>query len=94
MDGVGVGDMVVRKELSVERSTLAIEAALKGVGVILESDFLAAEEMGDGLLVEPFGDRYRSPPEDAYFLATRKREPGRKPVDAFVEWLMAEAGKI
>lgn len=89
---VGAGDLVVRQELSVERSTMAIDAAVRGVGVILESVFLAADEIRSGLLVEPFGIDMRSAPEDAYFLATRADATVREPVAAFLDWLAQEAG--
>jgi LysR family glycine cleavage system transcriptional activator len=92
LQDVGAGDLVVRQELSVERSTMAIDAAVRGVGVILESAFLAADEISSGQLVEPFGTAMRSAPEDAYFLAMRDDALPREPVQAFLDWLRVQAG--
>ncbi len=88
----GLSDLTVRRELSVERSTLAIDAALRGVGVILESDFLCADELRDGRLIEPFAGRYRTPVETAYTIVTREQPPGDGPLAAFIDWLGKEIG--
>lgn len=83
----GLADLAVRRELSVERSTMAIDAALRGTGVILESDFLCADEMRDGRLVEPFAADCRTPAEPAYYLATRGA-PGTDPrLALFIGWI-------
>jgi len=80
----------VRREMSVGRSNVAIEAAVQGLGVILESDFLAAGEIADGRLIAPFDDIESPPIEDAYFLVTRHGSPDKRPVAAFVEWIKRE----
>ena len=85
-------DLIVRRELSVERSTLAIDAAVRGVGVILESDFLTADELRDGRLVEPFQGRFRTPLETAYTVVTRGPVTADQPVAAFIAWLGGEIG--
>lgn len=86
----GLEDLVIRREMSVDRSTMAIEAALKGLGVILESDFLAADEIRDGRLVEPFHGDHPAPVEDAYFLVARGQLPESGPVALFIDWLDRE----
>jgi len=83
----GLEDLPVRREMSVGRSTMAIEAAVKGLGVILESDFLTAEEIADGRLVVPFDDAHSAPAEDAYYLATHAGLPPDGPAAAFTAWL-------
>lgn len=88
----GQGGLVVRRELSVERSTLAIDAAARAVGVILESDFLTADDIREGRLVEPFHGHYRAPPEDAYFVVTKSENPDNGPHAAFIAWLIKEIG--
>jgi len=88
----GQSGLVVRRELSVERSTLAIDAAARAVGVILESDFLTAEDIREGRLVEPFHGRFRAPPEDAYFVVTKGESRDSGPHDAFIAWLIKEIG--
>lgn len=88
----GLGDLSAGRELFVERSTLAIDAAVRGVGVILESDLLAADEIRDGKLVEPFGARFRLPPTPAYYVVTSDRVQADGPALAFVDWLARETG--
>jgi len=69
----------MRAIMAVERSSSAIDAAVRGVGVILESDFLAADELAEGKLVVPFVEPDAAPPEDAYFLAVRERRVPSRP---------------
>jgi len=90
MHGLGAGD--IRTMMSVERSLFAIDAAVRGLGIILESDFLAAEEIADGRLVAPFGDSENAKLEEAYFLATRGTAQDRPPVIAFGDWMRRETG--
>lgn len=90
----GLGDLGQGRELFVERSTLAIDAAVRGVGVILESDLLAADEIRDGRLVEPFGARFRLPPAPAYYVVTSDRVQADGPALSFVDWLARETGTV
>src|SRR5471030_3281522 len=48
---VGAEELRPSHELWLDRSTMAIDAAVDGLGVILESEILAEEEMRDGRLV-------------------------------------------
>jgi len=60
-----------------------------GSGVVLESELLAATELGDGRLVAPFGDRAHTVETTSYFLV---RSPGfrtRIQIVAFEKWLRA-----
>jgi LysR family glycine cleavage system transcriptional activator len=86
----GIANSSVRREMSVGRSAVAIDAALQGLGIILESDFLAADEIADGRLIAPFDDIESTPSEDAYFLVTRHGAPGKRPVTSFVDWISRE----
>lgn len=88
----GAGSLVVRQDLTLERSTMAIDAAVRGVGVILESVFLTTDEIRAGHLVEPFGIDMRSAVADEYFLATRADAAPREPVQAFLDWLTQQVG--
>src|SRR3954465_1511967 len=47
-------DVRARHELWFDRSTMAIDAAVEGLGVVLESELLAADELEKGTLVAPF----------------------------------------
>jgi len=86
---VGAGDVKPSNELWLDRSTMAIDAAVDGLGVVLESEILAATELGDGRLVAPFGDRAHTVETTSYFLV---RSPGfrtRTQIAAFEKWLRA-----
>ena len=87
----GLDDLVIRREMSVGHSAMAIEAAVDGLGVILESDFLAAAEIADGRLLRLFDDEPTAA-EDAYFLVTRGAVSEDSPAGCFVDWLLREAG--
>lgn len=85
-----IAGVSIRREMSVGRSTMAIEAALQGLGLILESDFLAADEIADGRLVAPFDDIKSTSTEDAYFLVTRQGAPIKRPAATFMAWIERE----
>ena len=76
-------------ELWLDRSTMAIEAAVDGLGVVLESEILAAEELRDGRLVAPFSDRASSVETTSYYLVKMDGHLSRKAAQAFEEWLRA-----
>jgi len=86
----GVKPSKVRRMMSVERSSFAIDAATRGLGVILESDFLAADELAEGKLVALFDENTVTQAEEAYFLATRKTAGHKPAVEAFMTWLEQE----
>ncbi len=44
------------REMFFDRAFMAIEAAVNGLGIVLEGDFLARTELDSGALVEPFRD--------------------------------------
>jgi len=69
-----------------DRSSLAIEAAVEGAGVILESDLLTAVERKAGTLVAPFrdGPRIRTL---SYYLAYRSGRALKPACRTFIDWL-------
>ena len=84
---VGAGELRPSNELWLDRSTMAIEAAVDGLGVVLESEILAADELRDGRLVAPFGERTYTVETTSYYLV---RSPGSGRVTqiaAFEKWL-------
>lgn len=86
---VGAGEPRPKNELWLDRSTMAIEAAVDGLGVVLESEILAAAELGDGRLVAPFGDTAHTVETTSYYLV---RSPGFRQgsqIAAFEKWLRA-----
>lgn len=84
---VGLNDFKPYKELWLDRSIMAIEAASKGLGVVLESEILAAEELQDGRLVAPFDDAAFSVEETSYYLVKPTGFKSGAQVAVFEAWL-------
>lgn len=89
----GIRQASIRRMMSVERSSVAIDMAVKGLGIILESDFLAADELADGRLVAPFREAESTETEDAYFLAKRENTRNNPAIDAFISWIERETAR-
>jgi LysR family glycine cleavage system transcriptional activator len=75
--------------MQLDPSHLAIAAAIKGMGVILESSVLVANELSVGNLVLPFPNL--SHPGLAYWIFKPSLGEARPAVAAFIEWLKGEA---
>jgi LysR family transcriptional regulator, glycine cleavage system transcriptional activator len=86
---VDAGEVRPNNELWLDRSTMAIEAAVDGLGVVLESEILAAEELSDGRLVAPFGDHAHTVEATSYFLVRSAGSRGGTQIAAFEKWLRA-----
>ena len=86
---VGAGAVRPTHELWLDRSTMAIEAAINGLGVVLESEILAADELRDGRLVAPFGDHAHTVEATSYFLVRSAGSRGGAAIAAFEKWLRA-----
>src|ERR1700738_355404 len=68
----------------------AIQAAVRGEGVVLGRSALVADELAAGHLVRPF--ELRLPAGFPYYLAYPQRSRRRPSVKAFRDWLIAEPG--
>jgi LysR family glycine cleavage system transcriptional activator len=79
-----------RQELWFDRSTMAIDAAAEGLGVVLESEILAAEELAKGTLVAPFRQPKFEVETVSYYLVRSTETKGRSHVGAFETWLRAK----
>lgn len=86
---VGVGELRPGNELWLDRSTMAIDAAVDGLGVVLESEVLAADELRDGRLVAPFGDAAHTVETTSYFLVRSAGFRSGTQITAFEKWLRA-----
>jgi LysR family glycine cleavage system transcriptional activator len=75
-----------RHELWFDRSTMAIDAAVEGLGVVLESELLAADELKKGTLVAPFDPRFEVETV-SYYLVRSAEAKSRFHVGAFESWL-------
>lgn len=73
--------------LQIDPSYVAIEAAVKGVGVILESSLLTEEHVETGRLVAPVIEQDR--PSVSYWLLPL-RPDARRPTHIAYEWLLTQ----
>jgi LysR family transcriptional regulator, glycine cleavage system transcriptional activator len=79
-----------RHELWFDRSTMAIDAAVEGLGVVLESELLAADELKKGTLVAPFDHPRFEVETITYYLVRSAEAKGRSHVAAFEAWLRSQ----
>ncbi|MGF6230732.1 LysR family glycine cleavage system transcriptional activator [Inquilinus ginsengisoli] len=75
--------------IQLDPSHVAIEAAVKGLGVVLEADVLAEDALRDGRLVVPFPGLGVTWP--AYWLGVARGSAGREGVAIVRAWLMESA---
>lgn len=75
--------------IQMDPSHLAIGAASSGVGVILESSVLVAQDVAEGRLVAPFP--HLSRPGVGYWIYMPSAQKVRPSVEALLEWLRAAA---
>jgi LysR family glycine cleavage system transcriptional activator len=67
---------------------MAIEAAVDGLGVVLESEVLAAEELSDGRLIAPFDDaRFSIDVTSYYLIRSRGYNTSSQAAMTFESWL-------
>jgi len=86
---IGEAGLRPSNELWLDRSTMAIDAAVSGLGVVLESELLAADELRDGRLIAPFGDDSFTVETPTYYLVKARGQRGGAQASAFEAWLRA-----
>jgi LysR family transcriptional regulator, glycine cleavage system transcriptional activator len=84
---IGSGGVRPGNELWLDRSTIAIDAAVAGLGVVLESELLAEQELRDGRLVAPFDDQAFGVATESYFLVRPAGFRNGTQVGKFETWL-------
>ncbi|MAW08388.1 MAG: transcriptional regulator [Halobacteriovoraceae bacterium] len=77
-----------RPGLWLDRSSMALQAAAKGQGVVLESAFLAAEDLATGRLIAPFSAAEYSVECVSYFLVKGRRFRSNPLAGRFRSWLV------
>ncbi|MFE1603028.1 LysR substrate-binding domain-containing protein [Methylobacterium sp. ID0610] len=84
-----VGEAALRpcNEMWLDRSTMAVEAAVAGLGVVLESEVLAAAELRDGRLIAPFKDDMYKIETTSYFLVRPRGVRRGSIANVFEAWL-------
>jgi LysR family glycine cleavage system transcriptional activator len=87
----GVTDVDPRRGLQLDHSTLALEAAVDGLGVTLAMPLLAAAELAEGKVAVAFPMSLSL--DNAYYSVVPDAAMRRPEVVAFREWLLDEALK-
>lgn len=88
----GIETRANRKTVLMDRSTMAIQLALDGVGVVLESLALVANDVAEGRLV-PVTPHLPVVSFPAYWLLCPQRYLRRRAVKLFLEWITAQAAE-
>jgi LysR family glycine cleavage system transcriptional activator len=78
-------DINVNSGVVFSETALCLEAAVRGQGVAIGDDFLAAIHLAEGRLVVPFDSAFYS--RNAYYFIAHKREAKHSAVTAFRNWL-------
>jgi len=76
--------------LAFDRSSMGIAAAAGGLGVILESDLLAEQELASGRLVRPLREVSHSVRYVGHYLVHPRRSRQPQAVTQFKQWLFKE----
>ncbi|PUA17344.1 LysR substrate-binding domain-containing protein [Glaciimonas sp. PCH181] len=79
-----------RSRLSFDRGSLAISAALNGLGVALESTRLAKQELADGELVQLGKTTFRPMIREMHFVCYRAARANSRKIKAFRDWLFSQ----
>jgi len=78
------------RSIQLDPSHVAIEAAVRGLGIVLESNVLTQEEIGDGRLIVPLPGLEIA--ALSYWLVTPHEEESRASIETVRAWLLARAG--
>ena len=81
-----------RFTLRFDRAQMAMDAAILGLGIALESATLAGRHISEGKLQPVFGSD-QAVRVKAHFVVYPARHAKRPPVEAFLAWIHAEAAK-
>jgi DNA-binding transcriptional LysR family regulator len=78
--------------LRFDRSTMAIAAAVNGMGIVLESTLLAEGELKSGALVAPLRSVTHDIQYIGHYLVYPRRRTRHEAAEAFKKWLLDELG--
>lgn len=79
---------------SFDRGSLAIAAAVDGLGIALESRRFAERELAEGTLVVIDGPTFKSIQHENHFFCYRRADHNCQRITVFRDWLYAEAGVV
>ncbi len=85
----GVAEIDARRGSSFTLYSMAVQAAIDGLGVVMAHSALVAEDLAVGRLVAPFALRLPAP--RAYYVVTAGVAGDRPALGAFRDWLVDEA---
>jgi LysR family glycine cleavage system transcriptional activator len=88
LGATGLADLRPRQESRFTLYSMALEAAMRGGGVLIGHSALIADDLASGRLVVPFAGRVPAP--HAYYLVCPKWAEGRQAAQAFRNWLTGE----
>jgi len=91
LDAAGLSGFSATQELTFENSTLTYQGAVDGVGIAIAQKALVAEDLASGRLAAPSEIEVRNPV--AYYLVYPRRRNTAARVQAFQNWIAAEAGE-
>ena len=89
LQSAGIGDAEVRRGLRYSHTSLALQAAVAGQGVVLGSRVLAGNDLAAGRLVRPFA--HSSHMSFAYYMVCPEALADEPRIAAFREWIIDEA---
>jgi LysR family transcriptional regulator, glycine cleavage system transcriptional activator len=91
LDAAGVSDIDPTRGIHFSQTTLAIQAAIDGQGVVLGDSTLVTDDLACGRLVRPFDLSLKGPAQFAYYLVSPRAATEKPLVAAFRAWALAEA---
>lgn len=91
LQGNGIDHFDMRSSLQLDPSSAAIQAAVAGLGIILESDFLVQDELANGQLICPFQDGVVHPIIRHYYLSYPRAAADDPKIQLLASWLRSIA---
>ena len=86
---LGFSGLRPANEFWLDRSSMAIDAAVSSQGIVLEGEILVEQELRDGTLIAPFDDETCSIVATSYYLVRPKGFRSGNQITAFEKWLQS-----
>lgn len=94
LDASGYTQVKTDHGLKINNSAAVLQAAIEGQGLALARSVMVRDDLESGRLIRPFADKgLDCPLTQAYFVVYRPECSELPKVQAFRNWLLAEAGK-
>ncbi|GGP27467.1 transcriptional regulator GcvA [Silvimonas amylolytica] len=92
LDEAGYQNVPADHGLRINNAAAVVQAALEGRGLALGRSVMVRDDLAAGRLIRPFGEA-TSPVPSAYYIVHRLESGGLDKVQAFRDWLLAEAAQ-